>query len=395
MTPAPSGPLAGVRVLDLATLFAGPFAAMLLGDYGADVIKVEHPHGDPLRTHGHSKDGHGLMSKQVNRNKRAITLDLSKPKGQEILVRLASESDVLIENFRPGVLEGWNLGYDVLSAANPRLVMLRMTGFGQFGPYATRPGFGTLAEAMSGFAATTGEPDRPPTLPPFGLADCIAGLAGAFGVVNALFHRDHFGKGQVIDIAIIEPILAVLGNHALVYDQLGVVQPRTGNRTPNNAPRNAYRTRDGRWVAVSTSADRIATRVLQLVGHPEVTAEPWFASGHGRAAHVELLDELVGAWVAEHDFTDVVEQFERAGAAVAPIYDIRQAMQDPQYRALDTFITIKDEDLGPIKMQNVIFRMLGTPGQVRFPGRRLGQDNDATYGGLGLDVEALRREGVI
>lgn len=391
-----SGPLTGLRVLDLATIFAGPFAAMLLADFGADVVKVEHPRGDALRTHGHSKDGVGLMSKYINRNKRSITLDLSRPRGQEVLLQLAASADVVVENFRPGVMERWNLGYERLSSGNEGLVMLRMTGFGQRGPYAGRPGFGTLAEAMSGFASITGEPDGPPTLPPFGLADSIAGITGAYAVMNALYHRDaRAGRGQVVDIAIIEPILAVLGDQALVYDQLGYVQPRLGNRSTNNAPRNTYKTRDGRWLAVSTSADRIAERVLEVVGHPEVTAEPWFKSGFGRAEHVDLLDELVGGWIAERDAEEVMRIFEAAGAAVAPVYDIAEAMADPQYAALETFIHLQDEDLGPIRMQNVLFRMLGTPGTVRFAGRRLGQDNRAVYGELGLDVDELLRQGVI
>lgn len=226
-------------------------------------------------------------------------LDLSRPRAQEALVELVRRADVLIENFRPGVMERWGLGYERLWAVNPGLVMLRMTGFGQFGPYASRPGFGTLAESMSGFAAITGEPDGPPTLPPFGLADCIAGITAAYAVMTALHERATSGAGQMIDLAIIEPIMAVLGNQALVYDQLGIVQPRLGNRSSNNAPRNTYRTRDGRWVAVSTSADRIAARVLELVGHPEVVREPWFATGFERAQHAEFLDELVGGWIAK------------------------------------------------------------------------------------------------
>ncbi len=387
--------LAGLKVLDLATILAGPFAATLLADCGADVIKVEHPRGDPLRTHGPSKDGHGLLWKQVNRNKRCVTLDLSKARGQQALLTLASTADVLVENFRPGVMERWNLDYEQLSAVNPRLVLLQMTGFGRFGPYAQRPGFGTLAESMSGFAAATGEPGGPPTLPPFGLADTIAGMAGAFAVMTALTARARDGRGQVIDVAIIEPIMAVLGAQALVFDQLGLRPERTGNRSANNAPRNTYRTRDGRWVAVSTSADRIAARVLELVGHPEVVAEPWFASGAGRAQHTELLDGLVGAWIGEHDQADVMRAFEAASAAVAPVYEIDEAMADPQYRARGTFLEVDDEDLGPIRLQNVLFRMSATPPAIHFAGRRLGQDNDAVYREAGLDPAELKADGVI
>ena len=373
---------------------------MLLGDFGADVIKVEHPRGDPLRTHGHSKGGHGLWWKIVSRNKLAITLDLSKPDGQELLVRLAAQADVLIENFRPGVLERWNLGYERLSSANPGLVMLRMTGFGQTGPYSGRPGFGTLAESMSGFAHITGESEGPPTLPPFGLADGIAGLAGTSAVMFALYNRDvRGGKGQVIDLAIIEPILTLLGDQAIVYDQLGIIQGRNGNRSANNAPRNTYRTKDGRWVAVSSSAQAVAERLMRLVGHPEVIELPWFSSGGMRAQHADELDAMVGSWIGARDLGEVIRSFEKVGAAIAPIYTIADAMEDPQYQVLKSIITVMDEDLGPVKMQNVMFRMLDTPGRIRFPGRRLGQDNGRVYTErLGLEpkeVERLRKLGVI
>jgi formyl-CoA transferase len=392
--------LEGIRVLDLSTIYAGPFAAMLLGDFGADVIKVEHPRGDPLRGHGHSKDGVGLWWKTVARNKRTVTLDLSKAEGQELLRGLASKSDVLIENFRPGVLEKWGLGYEQLQPLNPRLVMLRTTGFGQFGPYSKRPGFGTLAESMSGFAHLTGQPDGPPTLPAFGLADGIAGLAGAVAVLTALYHRDaHGGSGQVIDLAIIEPILMVLGAQATVYDQLKVVQNRTGNRSFNNAPRNTYQTRDGRWVAISASADSVAQRTMRLVGHPEVVDEPWFKTGSERARHADELDAMVGDWIRDRDFDQVMAAFEEAGAAVAPIYDITQILADPQYQALGTFIKVLDEDLGPMLMQNVAYRMSATPGEVKFSGRRLGQDNRSVYRELlGLEnerLEELQAAGVI
>lgn len=389
-------PLRAVRVLDLATLYAGPLAATMLGDLGAEVLKVEHPRGDPLRRHGHSKDGHGLWWKALSRNKQAVTLDLSQPEGQEILRRLVKDADVVIENFRPGVMERWGLGYEELSTTNPRLVMLRTTGFGQFGPYAHRAGFGTLAESMSGFAAMTGSPEGPPTLPPFGLADGIAGITGAYAVMAALYHRDTLGgRGQMIDLALIEPILAVLGPHPVYYDQLGIVPERMGNRTANNAPRNTYLTRDGRWVAISTSADSVAARVMELVGHPEVTREPWFGSGRTRAQHADLLDPLVAAWIAARDYEEVVTAFEAAGAALAPIYQVPQILEDPQFAALRTFVTVDDPDLGPMRLQNIPYRMSGTPGRIRWTGRRLGQDNDEVYGRLGLNRLELKERGVI
>jgi crotonobetainyl-CoA:carnitine CoA-transferase CaiB-like acyl-CoA transferase len=390
LTPSHSSPLEGLRVLDAATLFAGPLIATFLGDFGADVIKIEHPRGDPIRSHGHAKDGVGLWAKMVNRNKRAITLNFSKPEGQEILLKLIETADVFVENFRPGTLERWNVGPARLLEINPRLVVVRTTGFGQFGPYANRPGFGTLAESMSGFAHITGEADGPPTLPPFGLADGIAGLAGTSAVMFALYHRDaRGGKGQVIDLAIVEPILTILGPQPTVYDQLGVIQTRGGNRSVNNAPRNTYRTRDDKWVAISTSAQSIAERVMRIVGRPEYVDEPWFKSGAERAKHADELDAAVGEWIARHDADEVIRVFDEAEAAVAPIYDVSDVMKDPQYQALQSIVELPDPELGHVKMQNVMFRMCGTPGAIRWPGRRLGEDNESVYGELGISAAEL------
>ncbi|MFD5422898.1 CoA transferase [Streptomyces sp. NPDC127069] len=400
--PAPgpgTGPLAGLRVLDLATLFAGPLTATLLGDFGAEVVKVEHPgRPDPSRGHGPAKDGIGLWWKLLGRNKRTITLDLSTPGGRDTLLRLAATADVVVENFRPGTLEKWGLGWPELSAANPRLVLARVTAFGQQGPYARRPGFGTLAEAMSGFASITGEPDGPPTLPPFGLADSIAALTCAYAVMTALAGRERTGRGQVVDLAIIEPILTVLGPHPLWYDQLGYVQPRTGNRSANNAPRNTYRSADGRWLAVSASAQSIAERVVRLVGRPELADEPWFATGTGRAAHTHLLDEAVGGWIARHKAEEVVTAFEAAEAAVALVYDVRDVLADPQFAALDTVTEVEDPELGPLRMQNVLFRLSETPGAIRWAGRPHGADTEAVLTELGLtraEIAALRTEGAL
>ncbi len=392
------GPLAGLRVLDVSTLFAGPLCATMLGDFGADVIKIEHPRGDPVRSHGAAKDGIGLWGKVIGRNKRGITLYLGDPEGQRLFRALARDADVIVENFRPGTFERWGLGYDVLAAENPGLVLVRVTGFGQFGPYADRAGFGTLAEAMSGFAAITGEPDGPPTLPPFGLADGIAALTGAFAALTALRARDATGRGQVVDLAIIEPILTLLGAQPTTYDQLGQIQARTGNRSANNAPRNTYRTLDGAWVAVSTSAQSVAERVLRLVGRPEVVAEPWFASGKLRAEHADELDEAVGSWIAARDRDEVVAAFEQAQAAIAPIYDVRDVLADPQFRALGSLVRVPDDELGSVLMQNVLFRLSQTPGEVRTAGPALGQHTDEVLGGLGLDAEdisALRERGVV
>ncbi|WP_116995549.1 CaiB/BaiF CoA transferase family protein [Desertimonas flava] len=394
-----SGPLEGVRVLDVSTLFAGPLAAMFLGDFGADVIKVEHPRRpDAARGHGPQREGVNLWWKTLGRNKRTVTLDLSQPDGADLLVGLAERADVLIENFRPGTLERWNLAPERLHAANPRLVVARVTAFGQVGPYAGRPGFGSLAEAMSGFAAITGEPDGPPTLPPFGLADGITALATSFAAVSAVRHAEATGEGQVIDMAIIEPILMMLGGQITAYDQLGIVQERHGNRSVNNAPRNVYRTADGDWVAVSTSSQSIAERVLRLVGRPELIDEPWFATGHERAQHADELDDAVGSWIAARPTAEVIARFEQAEAAIGQVYDVRGVMTDPQYEALGTVRTVDDDELGLVKMQNVLFRMSRTPGDIRWTGRPHGHDTAEVLGELGLtadEIAALRARGVV
>jgi crotonobetainyl-CoA:carnitine CoA-transferase CaiB-like acyl-CoA transferase len=386
----PTSPLNGIRVIDISTLIAAPLVATYLGDFGADVLKVEHPRGDPVRTHGAHKDGIPLWWKLIGRNKRCITLDLSQAEGSGLLLELVKDADVLVENFRPGTLERWGLGPDVLRDVAPGLIVARVTGFGQFGPYSGRPGFGTLAESMSGFAHITGEPEGPPTLPPFGLADGIASLAGALAVMMALFHRDAGGgRGQTIDLAIIEPILTILGPQPIIYDQLGLVQERTGNRSRNNAPRNTYRARDGRWLAVASSATSIAERVMVLVGRTDLTREPWFASGHGRADHADEIDAAVADWIAARDTEEVIAAFDAAGAAVAPVYSVADVMKDAQYSALRSIVRVPDDELGDVAMQNVMFRMSDTPGSVRWAGRAKGADNRTVYSELGISAERL------
>ena len=399
MMAEPSGPLSDVRVIDASTLFAGPMAAMFLGDLGADVVKIEHPaKPDAARTHGPARNGVGLWWKTLGRNKRTLTLDLSKRNGAALLLRLVERADVLIENFRPGTLERWGIGPDRLHAANPRLVVARVTAFGQVGPLANQPGFGSIAEAMSGFAAITGEPDGPPTLPPLGLADGIAALATSFAITAALRSAAATGRGQVVDVAIIEPILMLLGAQITTYDQLGELQQRLGNRSGNNAPRNVYRTADGEWVAVSTSSQSIAERVMRLVGRPDVVDQPWFATGRQRAEHADELDDAVAAWIAVRPAAEVLAAFAAAEAAVGPVYDARGVMSDPQYAALGTVQTVDDDELGPVKMQNVLFRLSATPGSIRWSGRPHGADTAEVLAEIGVDADelvVLREEGIV
>ncbi|MGB0102177.1 MAG: CoA transferase [Nocardioides sp.] len=393
------GPLSGLRVVDASTILAGPLACQVLGDFGAEVIKIEHPRaGDGMRGHGPSVDGTPIWWSEISRNKRTVALSLSTPAGADVLRRLVATADVLVENFRPGTLERWGLSPDDLRAANPGLVIARITGFGQTGPYAARAGFGTLAEAMSGFAHLTGQSDGPPTLPAFGLADSICGIAASSAISMALLHRERTGEGQVIDLSLLEPIMTAVGPGPSVYGLTGEVGTRHGNRSTNNAPRNAYETSDGHWVAISTSAQAIAERVLRLVGHAEVIDEPWFAAGHTRALHADLLDGYVGGWIAERTRDEVVAAFTEAGAAVAPVYSAQDLVEDPHVRETEMLTPVEDPALGEVLQHNVMWRMSATPGRIRFPGRPLGADTDELLDELGLspdEIARLREQDVI
>lgn len=379
-----NGPLAGLKVVDCSTVLAGPISAMVLADFGADVVKIEHPEGDALRKMGHAKDGHGVWWKVTNRNKRTITLDLHDADGKAAFLALVADADVLVENFRTGTLEKWGLGWDVVSKLNPRLVMLRVTGFGQTGPYRLRPGYGTVAEAFSGFAHITGEADGPPTLPPFGLADGIAAYHGVFAIMFAIYERDvqGSGKGQFIDLALYEPLYSCLGAQTSTYDQLGIVQNRRGNRSDNNVPRNAYKTRDGRWVALSTASPSIAKRVMNLVGGAGTGDDPRYATNVERVKRAEEVDGMVADWIGARTLAEVLDAFEKVEAAIGPIYDAAQMLDDPQYQARESFTTVADPDLGPLKMQNVFPKMSRTPGRIRHAGPRLGAHQDDVLGEL-------------
>ncbi len=377
-----AGPLSGLRVIDAGVLFAGPVIGTLLADFGADVIKIEHPRGDALRTLGWQKNGVSLWWAFVSRNKRLVTANLGTPEGAELLKELIRDADVLIESYRPGTFERWGLGPDVLSRINPRLVIVRTSGFGQTGPYSPRPGFGTVAESVSGFAHINGQPDGPPTLPPFALGDGVASLFGTFATMFALYHRDtHAAPGQVIDLAIYEPLFWLLGPQALVYDQLGIVQGRTGSSTEWTAPRNAYQASDGRWLGLSASSQSIAERVMRLVGHPEVIEEPWFANHTGRVENQKLLDRYIGEWIGRHSSEEVLAAFEGAQAVIGPIYSIADIFKDPQYIARETITTVDDPKLGPTRVQNAIPRLMTTPGRVRHLGGELGQNNEEIFCG--------------
>jgi crotonobetainyl-CoA:carnitine CoA-transferase CaiB-like acyl-CoA transferase len=393
------GPLADLRVLDASNLIAGPLATMLLADLGAEVIKLEHPvGGDSLRTHGGQKDGHGLWWKVLGRGKYSVTLNLSDPRGQELFRRLAADVDLVVENFRPGTMARWGIDYETLSATNPALVMAHVTGFGQRGPLSANPGFGTLAESMSGFAHRNGQPDGPPTLPPFGLADTVTGITTAFAIMTALWARKAAGRGQEIDISIIEPLLTVLEPQLIEYDQLNTVMGRMGNRSPVNAPRNMYLSRDGRWVAISTSTQSTADRLVTLIGRPDFLEHAWFKNAKHRAEHTEELDDAVGGWVVERDHDEVLAACREVGAPASVVFTVPDILRDPQYAAIGAVATVDDPDLGPLRMANTPFRLSLTPPRIRWAGASLGEHTDEVMGRLGLDageLEGLRAAGVL
>ena len=391
-------PLAGIRVADISNFLAAPMASMFLGDYGAEVVKVEHPsRGDEMRFWGENKKGVGLYYKVINRNKKSVTADLRTPIGVEIVKRLVRTADVVIENYRPGTLEKWGLGYDVLSEVNPRIVMLRITGFGQTGPYSHKPGFGTLAEAFAGAAHITGFPDRPPLLPAFGLGDSTAGLAGAFLTMVALFERErHGGRGQVVEFAIYEPLLTLLGPQVVNYDQLGLVQERSGSRLPFTAPRNTYRTRDGKWVAIAGSAQSIFERICRALERPELIADPRFRDNRIRMENAAELDAELQSAIERFDLDALIRRFEQHEAAVAPVNNVAQIFADPHYAARQNITAVPDEELGgPLRMQNVVGNFSRTPGAIRRAGPRLGEHNrEVLVEELGFSEAELKDAGL-
>jgi crotonobetainyl-CoA:carnitine CoA-transferase CaiB-like acyl-CoA transferase/citrate lyase beta subunit len=397
----PALPLEGIRVLDLSSLYAAPLVATHLGDFGADVVKVEHPRGDDARRWGLAKDGVPLWWKTISRNKRVIALDLNDPADRDVALQLASEADVLVENFRPGRLESWGLGPEQLHARNPRLVVVRVTGFGQTGPYSSRPGFGTLAEAFSGFAHITGTADGPPTLPPFGLADGICGLVGTYATMIALYWRDARGGGvgQVVDLSLYEPLFSILGPQITEFTQLGVVQDRLGNRSPRTSPRNTYATADGRWVAISAGTQQVANRILAAIGRPELAQDERFRDAAARRRNADEIDALVAGWIGERRLADVLARFEEVEAPIAPVYDAAQIVDDPHYRERGTIVEVDDPDLGTVAMANIVPRLSVTPGAIRRTGTtEVGGDAEEILRGLGriprsageeLEAEAL------
>lgn len=396
------GPLRGLRVIDAGTMIAGPLAATHLADFGADVLKLELPKlGDSMRHWAPMKEGKSLWWKVIARNKRLLTLNLSTEEGRSIFKRLARTADIVIENYRPGTFERWGLGYDVLSAINPKLVFVRVSGFGQTGPYAQRGGYGTVAEAFSGMPSFTGFPDRPPTLPGFPLADSVAATFAAMASMFAVYARDQggSGKGQVIDVSLYEPLFRLMESQVIGYDQLGIVKHRQGNRLAEDSPRNTYETRDHRWVGISASSQRTFERLADAMGMANLIADPRFIDNVSRCENADVLDAMIADWFRQRDLAEIMALFDRANVVAGPVLDIRDIVKDPQYRARGDIVEVPDVDFGMVKMQGAIPFFSRNPGKVRFSGGALGAANEEIFKReLGLsdaEFDGLRIRNVI
>jgi formyl-CoA transferase len=383
--PAARRPLEGVRVLDLSRLVAGNTLTQVLGDFGAEVIKIEPPAGDTLRAW--QTNGVATHWKLYARNKKSLCLELRKPEARKLLLDLVPTAAILIESFRPGTLEDMGLAPAGLLERNPKLVVVRISGWGQDGPYRRRPGFGTLVEGMSGFASFNGFPDREPVLPPMYLADTVAGLYGAAGAMIALREVErNGGRGQVIDLPLLDPLFAVLGPQAANYRLTGKVKPRTGSRSTNAAPRNAYRCRDGRYVGLSASTQKMAERVFRSIGRADLVDDPRYRTNADRVQNAEALDAIIGAFVARRTQAENVAFFEQAEVTIGPIYDISQILEDPHVLARELVADYPDPDMGAFPMHHVVPRLLGTPASIRAPAPRLGEHNRALLAELGVDA---------
>jgi crotonobetainyl-CoA:carnitine CoA-transferase CaiB-like acyl-CoA transferase len=391
-------PLDGVRVIDMSRLVSGNMVSLQLADFGAEVIKIEDPkRGDPLRAW--QTNGVSVHWKVYSRNKKSVALSLGEARGRELLLDLAGSSQVLIENFRPGTLEAMGLGPEILQRRNPGLIVLRVSGWGQDGPYRDRPGFGTLVESMSGYASRTGFPDREPALPPTALADMVAGLYGAFATMVALRQVEtRGGTGQVIDLPLLDPLFSFIATEAAIHRLTGTVRERTGSRSETTSPRNVFRTKDGRYIGISASIQAMAERLFRAIGREDMITDPRFRTNTHRVRNAEACEAPIVAFIGARTLAENMEIFERAEVTAAPVYDIDQFMADPHVIARDILIDVPDEQIGRLPMHNVIPRLSATPGRLRRPAPKLGEHTAEILGALGLDaaeIEGLAREGII
>jgi crotonobetainyl-CoA:carnitine CoA-transferase CaiB-like acyl-CoA transferase len=393
------GPLTGIRVLEIGSTVAGPFCGRMLADFGAEVIKVEPSEGDPVRTMGQQHDGHSLYAASIFRNKKLMSIDLRRPEGHALVRELAVKSDIVVENFKPGTLEGWGLGWEQLSSLNPRLVMVRISGYGQDGPYATRPGYGVICEAVSGMRHLTGDPDRPPSRVAVSLTDYITGLHAAYGAVMAIMARNVTGRGQFIDAALYECAFNFMEPWIPAFEKAGHIANRTGSRLPGSNPNNLYPTRDGSFILITAMADSLFRRLAQVMEQPGLAEDPRFAKALARNQNVEALDEIIARWTQSHPLAMLERKLTEAAVPATRIYTMADIFADPHYAARKSIVAAPDEAMGSVAMAGVVPRLSETPGGVRHAGRAVGQDTHAVLGDvLGYDavrIADLVRAGVV
>jgi crotonobetainyl-CoA:carnitine CoA-transferase CaiB-like acyl-CoA transferase len=397
--PRPGGPLSGLSVVELGSTVAGPFCARLMADFGADVIKVEQADGDAVRSFGHRKDGRSLYNASMQRGKKIVSIDLRTDAGRALVRRLCERADIVVENFRAGSLERWGLGYDTLSAVNPGLIMVRISGFGQDGPYSGRGGYGVVCEAVSGLREITGDPDRPPPRVATSMADYIAGLYGAFGAVMALHDRHRTGRGQIVDSALYEGSFSFMEPHVPAFQQLGVIAERAGPLLPGNAPNSIYPSRDGRYIVLAAASNAVFGRLVEAMGRPDLPRDPRFADAVARAENQVVIDALVAEWSATLDLTELEAALDAAKVPAARIYSVADIFNDPHYKARDMLVEVDDEVLGPVTVTGVVPKLSETPGRLRWAGRGIGDDTAAVLADeLGMDdaeIQRLATEGLI
>lgn len=394
-------PLEGIRVIELGTLIAGPFTGRLLGDFGAEVIKVEPPgKADPMRDWGKEKDGVHLWWPIQARNKKSITLNLREKEGQEVLKDLAKEADIILENFRPGTMEKWNLSYEELSEINPGLIMIRTSGYGQSGPYKNRAGFGSIGEAMGGLRYITGFPDRPPTRIGISIGDTLASLFATIGGLTALQERNHSGKGQVVDTAIYESVFAVMESLVPDYLLAGYIRERMGNILPGVAPSNIYLTKDETFIVIGANADGVFRRLAEAMGQPELADDPKYATHIARAKHMKELDLLIEDWTKTKNADEALDLLAEKGVPSGLIYSAKDIVEDPHYAARDMIIKMEHPELGEFPMPGIVPKLSRTPGKVKHVGAEvMGKHNEEIYGELlnysNDKIEDLRQKGII
>ncbi len=388
------GPLRGLKVIDAGSMIAAPLAATLLADVGAEVIKLELPGvGDSIRYWTPMKENRGLWWKVIGRNKKLVTLNLSKPEGQDIFRKFAATADIVFENYRPGTFERWGLGYDALSKVNPRLILVRVSGFGQSGPYSSRGGYGTIAECFSGIPSFTGFPQTGPTLLGFPLADSVAAVFAAQSALMAIYERDQggSGRGQVIDVSLYEPLFRIVESQVIGFDQLGIVKQRIGNRLAEDSPRNTYETCDGHWIGISASSQSTFERLAKAIGMPELITDPRYRDNASRCHYGDELDAVIAAWFKTRPLAEVMAIVDKENIVAGPVLDIRDIFKDPHYRARQNIVEVPDDDFGTVKMQSVVPHFSRTPGCVTNSGGSLGKDSDEVYEQLGISADERAR----